>query len=66
MDEQDGILVSFQEHHFKKALEKIADVANEVLPKPQTDAEMVLWATLDGCIRVAEKALLQNTESVMP
>lgn len=41
----------------EKALQKIADIEHEDLPKPVGAAEGTLWAILAGCVEVAEKAL---------
>ena len=39
------------------ALQKIADVDDEKLPTPVTQAEGVLWSTLGACVDLARKAL---------
>ena len=39
------------------ALQKIADIEQEDLPKPAGAAEGTLWVILAGCVEVAEKAL---------
>ena len=39
------------------ALQSIADINNETIPAPTTPAEANLWCIIDGCVRVAERAL---------
>jgi hypothetical protein len=39
------------------ALQGIADIEHEDLPKPVSAAEGTLWAILDGCVVVAKRAL---------
>lgn len=41
----------------RKTLQKIAAVDDEKLPTPATQAEGVLWSTLDACVGLARKAL---------
>lgn len=41
----------------RKTLQKIAAVDDEKLPTPVTQAEGVLWSTLDACVGLARKAL---------
>ena len=44
----------------REALQKIAAVDDEKLPTPATQAEGVLWSTLDACVGLARKALGDN------
>jgi len=39
------------------ALQSIVDIQHQHIPKPTTPAEANLWGIIDGCVRVAEKAL---------
>ena len=41
----------------REALQKIAAVDDEKLPTPATQAEGVLWSTLNACVDLARKAL---------
>ena len=41
----------------REALRQIAAVDGERLNQPVTSAEASLWGIIDGCVRVAEKAL---------
>ena len=44
------------------ALQGIADIEHEDLPKPVSAAEGTLWAILDGCVVVAKRALEGKNE----
>ena len=41
----------------REALQKISAVEDEHINPPTTPAEANLWCIIDGCVRVAEKAL---------
>jgi hypothetical protein len=41
----------------RDALQSIADIKREHIPAPITPAEANLWGIIEGCVRVAEKAL---------
>jgi len=41
----------------REALQSIADIKREHIPAPTTPAEANLWGIIEGCVRVAEKAL---------
>jgi len=41
----------------REALQSIADIKREHIPAPITPAEANLWGIIEGCVRVAEKAL---------
>ena len=46
----------------EKALQKIADIEHENLPKPVGAAEGTLWVILAGCVEVAKKALEEKND----
>ena len=47
----------------RKALKDIADIKHEHINAPATIAEANLWGIIDGCVRVAEKALERKNGS---
>jgi len=49
-----------QAERMRGALQKIAAVDDEKLPTPVTQAEGVLWSTLDACVGLARKALREK------
>jgi hypothetical protein len=49
--------VADEMQRLRDALQSIADIEHEHIPAPTTPAETNLWGIIDGCVRVAEKAL---------
>lgn len=60
VDALHGVADEMQTMH--DALQSIADIQQQTIPKPTTPSEANLWAIIEGCVRVAEKALSSGVE----
>ena len=52
--------VADEMQRLRDALQSIADIEHENIHAPTTPAEANLWGIIDGCVRVAEKALKEK------
>ena len=57
MDWSDRAKAADEIERLREALQKISAIEDEHINPPTTPSEANLWGIIEGCVRVAEKAL---------